>query len=56
MTDVLTPISFGPRSPREALARAAWSTGFGWLVAAWVSIGLWAGLISVAAGLLSLFS
>jgi hypothetical protein len=54
MTDVLSPISYPLQSPREARARPELSTGLGMLAAAWISLGLWAGLIAAGAGLLGL--
>ena len=54
MTDVLSPISYGLQPPRPVRARPGLSTVMALLVAAWISLGLWAGLIASAAGLLAL--
>ena len=56
MTDVLSPISYQLRSPREARASPELSTGMGLLAAVWISLGLWAGLIAAGVGLLRLLS
>ena len=54
MTDVLSPASVGFH--RQQAGQGDLPTGFGLFVAAWVSLGLWAGLIGIVLRLAALIA
>ena len=56
MTDVLSPGSVGLRPVQAGQSDVELSTGLGLLLAAWISLGLWAGVIGIVARLTTLLS